>query len=152
MSRRPSRLERRSRRSSLLGRLDTALRVYERHPFAPLRRLACARAERWIVRRQEADGSWGGIQPPWVYSLIALHLRGYGLDHPVMRRGIEGIEGLWSRTAKDSSRRRCAAGPEQAPGSLPVPGWDTALVVALSDAGLAGDHPAMVKAVSGPAG
>ena len=30
------------------------------------------RAERWIVQRQEADGSWGGIQPPWVYSMIAL--------------------------------------------------------------------------------
>ena len=41
-------------------------------PIGPLRRLALARAERWIVRRQEADGSWGGIQPPWVYSLMAL--------------------------------------------------------------------------------
>jgi squalene-hopene/tetraprenyl-beta-curcumene cyclase len=27
----------------------------------PLREAALARAERWIVRRQEADGSWGGI-------------------------------------------------------------------------------------------
>ena len=38
----------------------------------------------WIIARQEADGCWGGIQPPWVYSLMALHLLGYGLDHPVM--------------------------------------------------------------------
>ena len=52
----------------------------------PLRRGALRRAAEWILARQEADGSWGGIQPPWVYSLIALHLLGYPLDHPVMRR------------------------------------------------------------------
>ena len=63
-----------------------------------LRELALARAERWIVDRQEADGSWGGIQPPWVYSLIALHLRGYPLDHPVIARGLDGLERSRSRT------------------------------------------------------
>src|SRR5437879_5298169 len=77
-----------------LSRLDRALRVYERRPLPLLRRLALARAERWIVRRQEADGSWGGIQPPWVYSLMALHLCGYPLEHPVMRRGLEGVNGF----------------------------------------------------------
>ena len=59
---------------------------------ARLRRLAIARAQEWIVRRQEADGSWGGIQPPWVYSLMALHLGGYPLEHAVLRRGLEGLE------------------------------------------------------------
>src|SRR6266550_8354198 len=29
-------------------------------------------AERWVRERQEADGSWGGIQPPWVWSLVML--------------------------------------------------------------------------------
>ncbi len=56
--------------------LDRALHAYERLPLRPLRREALRRVERWIVERQEADGSWGGIQPPWVYSLMALHLRG----------------------------------------------------------------------------
>ncbi len=43
-------------------------------------------AERWIVDRQEADGSWGGIQPPWVYSLMALSpARLRASAHPVMR-------------------------------------------------------------------
>ena len=82
--------------TSLRGRallaLDRVLHVYERHPLGPVREASLARAERWIVDRQEADGSWGGIQPPWVYSLIALHLRGYALDHPVMRRGLDGLE------------------------------------------------------------
>jgi squalene-hopene/tetraprenyl-beta-curcumene cyclase len=81
-----------ARAGAWLGRLDHGLRLYERHPLPPLRRQAIARAEAWIVRRQEADGSWGGIQPPWVYSLMALHLGGYSLDHPVMRRGLEGLE------------------------------------------------------------
>ncbi len=75
-----------------LVRLDGALRLYERRPLRTLRRLATARAQEWIVRRQEADGSWGGIQPPWVYSLMALHLGGYPLEHAVMRRGLEGLE------------------------------------------------------------
>ena len=42
---------------------------------------------RWIMERQEADGSWGGIQPPWIYSIIALHTLGLPLDHPVMAQG-----------------------------------------------------------------
>ncbi len=87
-----SRREPRSSSGRWLERLDRALRAYERRPLIALRRLALGRAERWIVRRQEADGSWGGIQPPWVYSLMALHLGGYPLEHPLMRRGIEGID------------------------------------------------------------
>src|SRR5437588_449023 len=74
----------------LMG-LDRVARAYNRRPVRPLRAAALRTAERWIVRRQEADGSWGGIQPPWVYSLMALQLRGYSLDHPVMRRGLEGL-------------------------------------------------------------
>ena len=85
-------------------------------PLPPLRAAALARAERWIVARQEADGSWGGIQPPWVYSLMALHLRGYPLDHPVMRAGLEGLErfmiarlggrGAWRPARARSGTRR----------------------------------------------
>ena len=85
-----------------------------------------ARAERWIVRRQEADGSWGGIQPPWVYSLIALHLRGYPIDHPVIRAGLDGLE-RFTIHEPDSQRLEACQSPV----------WDTALaVVALADAGV----------------
>ena len=99
------------------------------------------------MRRQEADGSWGGIQPPWVYSLIALHLGGYGLDHPVMRRGIEGIEGFMVEDSEDSHGVGAPQDPSRRLEACQSPVWDTALaMVALSDAGLAGDHPAMVRA------
>ncbi|HLH14116.1 MAG TPA: prenyltransferase/squalene oxidase repeat-containing protein, partial [Solirubrobacteraceae bacterium] len=139
---------RRSRRNAWLARLDKLLRAYERRPFAPLRQLALGRAERWIVRRQEADGSWGGIQPPWVYSLMALHLAGYPLEHPVMRRGIEGLDRFM---VEDSGEDR-GARPPGAPAvpsrrleACQSPVWDTALaIVALGDAGVAEDHPAML--------
>jgi squalene-hopene/tetraprenyl-beta-curcumene cyclase len=116
--------------------LDRALHGYQRRPLRRLRELSLARAERWIVDRQEADGSWGGIQPPWVYSLIALHLRGYSLDHPVMRRGLAGLE---SFAIEENGVRRLEA--------CQSPVWDTALaVIALSDAGVPGDDPAVVRA------
>ncbi len=72
---------------------DHALRVADKIPWKPLRRRALHAAETWIVERQEADGSWGGIQPPWVYSLIALRHLGYSLDHPVIQKGISGFYG-----------------------------------------------------------
>ncbi len=129
--RRPS-----SRAGAWLARLDRALHFYERRPLTPLRRVALARAERWIVRRQEADGSWGGIQPPWVYSLIALHLLGYPLDHPVMRRGLEGLEGFMIEAGGGRRLEACQS-----------PVWDTALaMVALRDAGLPVEHPALTRA------
>src|SRR5437660_1985195 len=64
--------------------IDAALRAYDRFPFHPFRERARKAAERWILSHQEADGSWGGIQPPWVYSLMALHALGHPLDHPAL--------------------------------------------------------------------
>ncbi|HUB35638.1 MAG TPA: squalene--hopene cyclase [Solirubrobacteraceae bacterium] len=134
----------------LLGRLDRVLRAYERRPLRPLRRLALGRAERWVVRRQEADGSWGGIQPPWVYSLMALHLGGYHPEHPVMRRGLEGLERFMVEDEDDGHGPRPPGAPAGASRRLEAcqsPVWDTALaVVALADAGVPGDDPALVRA------
>ncbi len=134
-------------RARWLARADRLLRGYERHPVRLLRRIALARAERWIVRRQEADGSWGGIQPPWVYSLIALSLSGYALDHPVMRRGIEGLDGFMIEDRDDSRGVGAPAGPSRRLEACQSPVWDTALsMIALSDAGLGPDHPALTRA------
>jgi squalene-hopene/tetraprenyl-beta-curcumene cyclase len=110
----------------IFSALDRALHRYERHPIAPLRRRALRAAERWIVERQEADGSWGGIQPPWVWSMIALRAYGYPLDHPVLQRALAGLE---SFTIEDEHGRRIEA--------CQSPVWDTALaVIALLDAGV----------------
>jgi squalene-hopene/tetraprenyl-beta-curcumene cyclase len=137
----------RAERSRSLRVLDSVTRFYERHPIRPLQRLAVARAERWIVRRQEADGSWGGIQPPWVYSLIALHLNGYPIDHPVMRRGLEGIDRFMVEDEDDRNGVGAPAGRSRRLEACQSPVWDTAFsLIALSDAGLPPEHPALVRA------
>ncbi|HEU5333706.1 MAG TPA: prenyltransferase/squalene oxidase repeat-containing protein, partial [Actinocrinis sp.] len=121
-------------------RADRVLHVYDKVRRKPLRRAALRRAVEWIVARQEADGGWGGIQPPWVYSIMALHLMGYPLEHPVIRAALEGLEGF-------TVREEGADGPVRRLEACQSPVWDTALaVVALTDAGVPGDDPAIVKA------
>jgi squalene-hopene/tetraprenyl-beta-curcumene cyclase len=137
----------RSRRGRWLAALDVALRVYERRPLRVLRRLAMARAERWIVQRQEADGSWGGIQPPWVYSLIALRVCGYPLEHPVIKQGLEGLERFMVEDLEDSRGVGAPPGASRRLEACQSPVWDTALaVLALSDAGLGAEDPAIERA------
>jgi squalene-hopene/tetraprenyl-beta-curcumene cyclase len=122
----------------LFERADEVLHAYSRLPVHPLRNVALRRATEWIVARQEADGSWGGIQPPWVYSLLALRLMGYPLRHPVMRAGIEGLERFTIREhTQDGWVRRIEA--------CQSPVWDTALAVtALRDAGISAEDPDVV--------
>jgi len=180
-ARRPE-LDRRGGVAAVFQRLDPLLHRYARRPLRPVRRLAMRRAAEWIVARQEADGSWGGIQPPWVYSIIALYLLGYSLDHPVLRSALAGLDGFTVReqappgaTLGGYGGGASAGGdtPREPPGSDrqggagtlregPGPGaagtvrrleacqspvWDTALaVIALRDAGLPADAPALARA------
>ena len=117
--------------------LDRALHFYERRPFRWLRRTALRVAAEWILRRQEHDGGWGGIQPPWVYSIMALHLLGYPLDHPALAKALKGLDGF---TLDPNGRRRLEA--------CQSPVWDTALaLVGLNDAGVAKDQPNLVRAI-----
>ena len=123
--------------ATLFNGLDRVLHRYHRRPVRWLREHAKRRAAEWIVARQEADGCWGGIQPPWVYSLLALHLLGYPLDHPVMREGLAGLERFLIREeTEDGVVRRLEA--------CQSPVWDTVLgIQALRDAQLPADHPAL---------
>ncbi len=126
----------RGRRHWLLA-AERLQKLYERLPRQPGRGRAQERVAQWVVERQEADGSWGGIQPPWVYSLIALDLMGYGLDHPVMRKGLEGMRRF---TIADGQGWRFLA--------CMSPVWDTAWAVrTLALAGLGPSHPALRRAV-----
>jgi squalene-hopene/tetraprenyl-beta-curcumene cyclase len=137
-----------SRWTALLTWLDRLVRAYERRPIGPLHRLAVAQAERWVVRRQEADGSWGGIQPPWVYSLIALSLCGYPLDHPVVKRGLEGLDRFMVEDRDDFRGVGAPAGPSRRFEACQSPVWDTAMaMIALTDAGCRCDDPAIARAV-----
>jgi squalene-hopene/tetraprenyl-beta-curcumene cyclase len=119
----------------LFTALDGLLHRYERRPAAALRRRALRAAERWVVDRQEADGSWGGIQPPWVWSVIGLHALGYPLDHPVIRKALAGLDAF---TIEDGDGRRLEA--------CQSPVWDTALaLIALLDADFDPSHEAVAR-------
>jgi squalene-hopene/tetraprenyl-beta-curcumene cyclase len=116
--------------------LDRALHRLEPRIPASMRRAARRRCAEWIIVRQEADGCWGGIQPPWVYSLIALNLLGYDLEHPVMKKGLEAFD-RYTIIEGDTRRIECCQSPV----------WDTVLVMtALADAGLEPDAEPLTRA------
>jgi squalene-hopene/tetraprenyl-beta-curcumene cyclase len=101
-----------------------------------LRRRAFARAEQWIRDRQEADGSWGGIQPPWVWGIVALAALGHGFDDPVLGKAVDGWQGFM---VEDGDRLR--------PEACQSPVWDTGLaVLALRACGVPADHPQLKAA------
>ncbi len=115
---------------------DRAFKIYEIFPIRPWRDFALRQVEEWITKHQEEDGSWGGIMLPWVYSLIALKGLGHDLDHPVVARGLAGLEAF---IVEDETTFRLQ------PATSPV--WDTAwAVLALREAGLSSNHPALTSA------
>jgi squalene-hopene/tetraprenyl-beta-curcumene cyclase len=124
--------------SRAFTRLDKALHLYR--PVKSVRRAALRRCAEWIIARQERDGCWGGIQPPWVYSLMALNLLGYDLGHPVMARGLAALDRFTiTEEGPDGPVRRLEA--------CQSPVWDTVLtMIGLADAGLPPDHPALTSA------
>jgi len=126
--------------STAFDLLDQALRRYSRRPIGWLRRRATAKAVNWILAHQEADGSWGGIQPPWVYSILALRVLGYPLEHPAIRAALAGLDGFTIiESTEHGVLRRIEA--------CQSPVWDTALAVtALADAGLPAADPALDRA------
>ena len=95
---------------------------------------AMRRGAEWIIARQEADGGWGGIQPPWVYSILALHLLGYPLDHPVLAAAIDGLDGFLVREQTADGRPPARGLPVAGLGHLPR-------LIALLDAGVAAGPP-----------
>ncbi|TAM87994.1 MAG: squalene--hopene cyclase [Jatrophihabitans sp.] len=136
---------RRSRRGAgpagrLFGLLDFALSWYGALPVQPGRELAMRRAAEWILARQEADGGWGGIQPPWVYSILALHLLGYPLSHPALVAAVAGLEGFLVR-------EQTPDGPVRRLEACQSPVWDTCLAVTvLLDAGVDPHDEAIARA------
>jgi squalene-hopene/tetraprenyl-beta-curcumene cyclase len=98
---------------------DRVLHGLQTLGLTPGRRGAVRRCLDWIIHHQDSDGAWGGIQPPWIYSLMALHLEGYALDHPIMAKGLAGLDTHWSY---ERDGGRFIQGSES-------PVWDTMLML-----------------------
>lgn len=116
--------------------ISKILNAYSLLPWKPGRKTAVQKTIDWIITHQEADGSWGGIQPPWVYSLIALHVMGYSLNHPVMNKGLQGFESFSIYSENKLQVQACVS-----------PIWDTALMSnALHVAGIPASQPQLQNA------
>jgi len=113
--------------------VDAALHRVSPTAWRPLRRRAIARAIEWILRHQDANGQWGGIQPAMVYSVLALHAVGFAPDHPAIVRGLAGIEEFLVECEGTLMYQPCVS-----------PNWDTGLAMrALLDAGVDPSHDAL---------
>ena len=124
---------------------DKVLHGIQSAKLMPGREAAVARIVEWIVKHQDADGAWGGIQPPWVYGLMALYHEGYPLTHPVMEKGLGALQD--PRWAYERGQGSEAATYIQASVS---PVWDTVLtLLAMEDCeAIEANQPAVDKAIS----
>ena len=110
--------------------------MYNRVPVNPVRKWAHRKSVQWILDHQEADGSWGGIQPPWVYSLMALSVCGFPNSHPVMQRGFDGLEAFGIQKGDHWTVQGCIS-----------PVWDTCLILqALTESGTPTDDKSVASA------
>ncbi len=117
--------------SGLLYRLDQIAGIYQRLRMKPFRKRAEKKIEEWILAHQEADGCWGGIQPPWVYSLIALLHLGFPPDHPTIEKGFAAFEDYALEDDNTCTVQACMS-----------PVWDTGLAhLALVESGLTAKDP-----------
>ena len=115
--------------------VDRLMNLYRKAPMQPLRGLARQRAIKWILEHQEADGAWGGIQPPWVYSLIALHHADSEEFAEALNRGFDGFDSFAIEDEDTCTVQACIS-----------PVWDTCLAqVALLESGVSGNDPMVQK-------
>lgn len=113
--------------SRVLYHLDRIMGLFEQLPVHPFRKRAEDKIAQWILDHQEVDGCWGGIQPPWVYSLIALHYLGGHRNSAAVEKGFAGFESYALEDSDTYTVQACMS-----------PVWDTCLAqLALLDSGIA---------------
>ncbi|MGO8961404.1 MAG: prenyltransferase/squalene oxidase repeat-containing protein [Streptosporangiaceae bacterium] len=121
---------------------DWRLRVRRRGlrvpPMSMARAAALRKCGQWIAAWQACDAGQDRISAVWPSSLLALHLLGYPLDHPVLADGLAWLDSVAPRLRAPAPKPH-PAGPRRPPVR------DTVLaIVALADSGLPGEHPALV--------
>jgi len=116
--------------------LDRALKLYERVPWKPLRQHALRQAQRWLLEHLERSDGLGAIYPAMMNAVFALVALGYSPDDPLTAREIGHLARYEIEDGETMRLQPCIS-----------PVWDTAIaMVALEEAGLAADHPALIRA------
>jgi len=120
-------------------RWDTVLKLYNRFPFHPLRRLALRKAEAWMTERMgEGSDGLSAIFPAMLNSLMALHALGYNADHALVKKAEADFAGLFVQDGEDFRIQPCLS-----------PVWDTAITtIALGESGIGANHPALKRAAA----
>lgn len=116
--------------------LDRGLKFYERLPWKPLRQRALREAKNWLLEHMERSEGLATIYPAMLNSIFALVALGYGPDDPLTCRETREFAKFEIEDDDTIRLQPCVS-----------PVWDTAIaMVALEEAGLAPDEPALVQA------
>src|ERR1700751_5304536 len=116
--------------------VDRGLKLYERLPWKPLRNKALKEAKQWMMEHMERTEGLAAIYPAMMNSIFALIAMGHGPDDPVTCREIKEFSNFEIEEAETIRLQPCVS-----------PVWDTCIaMVALEEAGVAPDHPSLVKA------
>jgi squalene-hopene/tetraprenyl-beta-curcumene cyclase len=116
--------------------LDRLFKFYERLPWKPLRERALREARQWLFEHLERSEGLGTIYPAMMNSIFALLALGHSPDDSVASREIGHLAGFEIEEEDTIRVQPCVS-----------PVWDTAIaMVALQEAGLPPDHPALVRA------
>lgn len=116
--------------------LDRALKLYEHSPWKPFRKLALAKARKWMMERLERSEGLGTIYPAMMNSIYALLAEGGDQSDPLVSREIQFLE-RYEIEEKGTIRVQPCISPV----------WDTAIaMVSLEEAGLDPAHPALIAA------
>ena len=99
---------------------DKILHIGQNLGLTPFRKGSVEQSMGWILEHQDADGVWGGIQPPWVYSIMAMHFQGYAPEHPAMKAALAAL---------DDPRWRVDVGKATYIQASVSPVWDTVLTL-----------------------
>jgi len=116
--------------------LDRGLKLYEKLPWKPLRQRALREAKSWMLNHIERTEGLAAIYPAMMNSIFALMALGHGTDDPLTWREIKEFSRFEIEEGDTIRMQPCVS-----------PVWDTCIaMVALEEAGLPADHPALVKA------
>ena len=117
---------------------DRAMKFAERLPWKPLRQRALRAAKKWLLEHLERSEGLAAIYPAIMNSIYALMAMGYGPDDPITAREIGELTKFEIEENGMIRLQPCVS-----------PVWDTAIaMVALEEAGLPANHPALVRAAS----
>jgi squalene-hopene/tetraprenyl-beta-curcumene cyclase len=114
---------------------DRAMKLYEKLPWKPLRQRALREAKSWLLDHLERSEGLAAIYPAMMNSIFALIALGHGPDDPLTSREIREFA-RFEIEEEDTIRLQPCVSPV----------WDTCIaMVALEEAGVPADHPALVK-------